>query len=220
DNVKNIIGTFAQPQAVFIATTFLETLDRRQLVSGFAEMIKHGLIADRAFYEAVKGMDAAAMSLEHIQHSVRIKNDVVTQDPLEKGRRKILNFGHTIGHAIEGYALANSSTPLLHGEAIAIGMICEAYLAHRLNGLPQIALDDIVRTFRTHFNDYPYQTEIYDELIALMRNDKKNSSDRIGFALLSDIGQCSIDLYVEERMIRESLDFYREQIQTPKLGTR
>lgn len=209
DNVKNIIGTFAQPKAVFIASTFLQTLEKRQLISGLAEVIKHGLIADRAFYDAVKGLDATAISLEHIRHSVAIKNNVVTQDPLEKGLRKILNFGHTIGHALEGYSLANDRNPLLHGEAIAAGMICEAYLAHRLNGLPENALNDIIKTFRTHFPDYAYAGKIYDELITLMRNDKKNAGDRIGFALLSAIGQCSIDVFVAEDLIRESLDFYR-----------
>jgi 3-dehydroquinate synthase len=212
DNVKNIIGTFAQPKAVVIAAKFLETLDNRQLVSGFAEVIKHGLIADEAFYERVKEMNAAALSLEHIKHSVAIKNDVVTQDPLEKGLRKILNFGHTIGHAIEGYSLANDQKPLLHGEAIAVGMICEAYLAQRVNGLGSSALDDIIRTFRTHFPDYHYGQEIYGQLIALMRNDKKNAGDRIGFALLSKIGACDIDVFVKEELIKESLDFYRELV--------
>ncbi len=211
-NVKNIIGTFAQPKAVFIASTFLQTLERRQRVSGFAEIIKHGLIADRSFYETVKGLDAEAMSLEYIRHSVAIKNNVVIQDPLEKGLRKILNFGHTIGHALEGYSLTNDRNPLLHGEAIAAGMICEAYLAHRLNGLPENALEDIINTFRAHFPDYAYNGEIYDALLTLMKNDKKNAGDRIGFALLSTIGQCSIDVFVEERLIVESLDFYRKLI--------
>ncbi|MEC3878891.1 3-dehydroquinate synthase [Parapedobacter sp. 10938] len=209
DHVKNIIGTFTQPKAVFIATKFLETLAPRQLVSGFAEMIKHGLIADRDFYEGVKRKDAATMSLADIQHSVAIKNNVVTQDPHEKGLRKILNFGHTIGHAIEGYSLAHDRDPLLHGEAIAVGMICEAYLAHRLNGLGQEALTDIIHTFRQHFPDYRYEKKIYGQLIALMKNDKKNAGDRIGFALLSDIGTCDIDVFVGEEAILESLDFYK-----------
>jgi 3-dehydroquinate synthase len=212
DHVKNIIGTFAQPKAVFIASTFLRTLNQRQLVSGFAEIIKHGLIADRSFYEAIKGLDATAISLEHIRHSVAIKNNVVTQDPLEKGLRKILNFGHTIGHALEGHSLANDRNPLLHGEAIAAGMICEAYLAHRLNGLSEDALDDIIQTFRRHFPDYSYDREIYEALLALMKNDKKNAGHRIGFSLLSTIGQCDIDVFVEEDVIVESLDFYRNLI--------
>ncbi len=210
DHVKNIIGTFAQPKAVFISAKFLETLSKRQLVSGFAEVIKHGLIADRKFYEEIKGMDASALSLAHIKHSVAIKNEVVTLDPKEQGLRKILNFGHTIGHAIEAYSLINDSDPLLHGEAIAIGMICEGYLAYRLNGLPKEELDDLIYTFRTHFSDYRYPATSYDQLLSLMKNDKKNAGDRIGFALISSIGQCSIDVFVDEDLIKDSLDFYRE----------
>ncbi|MGV3763900.1 3-dehydroquinate synthase [Parapedobacter sp.] len=211
DHVKNIIGTFTQPKAVFIATQFLETLANRQLVSGFAEVIKHGLIADRAFYESVK-VKGVAMDLEDIKHSVAIKNNVVTQDPHEKGLRKILNFGHTIGHAIEGYSLTHDNDPLLHGEAIAVGMICEAYLARRLNGLGEAALADIIHTFRQYFPDYRYETGIYGQLITLMKNDKKNAGDRIGFALLNDIGACDVDVFVAEDVIKESLDFYREVI--------
>ncbi len=211
-NVKNIIGTFTQPKAVFIATGFLGTLDNRQLTSGFAEVIKHGLIADRAFYETVKAMAAKAMSLEHIRHSVAIKNRVVTEDPLERGLRKTLNFGHTIGHAIEGYSLVHDRDPLLHGEAIAVGMICEGYLSYKVNGLPEGALHDLIGTFRTHFPDYAYGTACYDELLALMKNDKKNAGEHIGFALLTAIGHCSIDNFVEEDLIRESLDFYRELV--------
>jgi len=209
DQVKNIIGTFAQPKGVFIATKFLETLDNRQLVSGFAEVIKHGLIADSAFYESVKGKDAAAIELEDIRHSVAIKNKVVTQDPREKGLRKILNFGHTIGHAIEGYSLANDRNPLLHGEAIAVGMICEAYLSRRLRGLSEAALADIIITFRKHFPDYRYGNEIYGQLMGLMKNDKKNAGDRIGFALLNSIGACDVDVFVGDEVIKESLDFYK-----------
>ncbi len=212
DHVKNIIGTFAQPKAVFIATKFLETLANRQLVSGFAEVIKHGLIADRTFYETVKERNATAINLDDIKHSVAIKNYVVTQDPQEKGLRKILNFGHTIGHALEGYSLAHDHDPLLHGEAIAVGMICEAYLARRLNGLGEEALADIIRTFRQHFPDYRFEKEIYGQLIALMKNDKKNAGDRIGFALPNDIGSCAVDVFVEEDVIKECLDFYRELV--------
>ena len=211
-NLKNIIGTFTQPQAVFIATKFLETLDSRQLVSGFAEVIKHGLIADAAFYEAVKGKRAAEIDLDDIRHSVAIKNDVVLQDPHENGLRKTLNFGHTIGHAIEGYSLANDRDPLLHGEAIAVGMICEGFLARRLNGLSEAALADIIATFRHHFADYRFGTERYGQLIELMKNDKKSVGDRIGFALLSEIGTCDVDVFVPEDIIRESLDFYRELV--------
>jgi 3-dehydroquinate synthase len=212
DGVKNIIGTFAQPKAVFISTRFLQTLDYRQRVSGFAEVIKHGLIKDAGFYQRVKNLDVIALNATHIQHSVGIKNEVVTQDPTEKGLRKILNFGHTIGHAIEGYSLANDTEPLLHGEAIAIGMICEGYLSRQLNGLSDAALQDLTGTFLRHFPVYRYEPSRYDALIDLMKNDKKNAGDQIGFALLNSIGSCDYNVFVDEPAIRESLDFYLKVI--------
>lgn len=210
DNVKNIVGTFTQPKAVFISAEFLKTLDSRQLVSGFAEVIKHGIIADAAYYHEIKKLEPASLTTAHIRHSVAIKNKVVLQDPTEKGLRKILNFGHTIGHAIEGYSLQHDGNPLLHGEAIAIGMICEGYLAYKLNGFPKTELDDIVKTFRTYYPDYGFSTSIYGELLGLMKNDKKNVGDRIGFALPKAIGHCDVDCFVSDDHIVEALDFYCE----------
>src|SRR5690554_6762169 len=135
DTVKNIIGTFTQPQAVFINVDFLKTLDKRQLVSGFAEMIKHAFIFDANYYQELKAFDFDHPSEAMIYRSVQIKNEVVKEDPKESGLRKILNFGHTIGHAVETYSIDNDKDSLVHGEAIAIGMICEAYLSHKYNGL-------------------------------------------------------------------------------------
>lgn len=208
DNVKNIIGTFTQPQAVFISSKFLETLDERQLKSGFAEIIKHGLIQDLTLYEACKSMEVTKIDAQIIQRSVEIKNKVILQDPTEKGLRKILNFGHTIGHAIEGYSLLHDSNPLLHGEAIAIGMICEGYLSYKLNGLSKESLADITETFISRYPSYIYDTEKYAAFITLMKNDKKNEDNRIGFALLSEIGSCDYNIFVEEALIIESLDYY------------
>src|SRR5690606_32174448 len=130
DTVKNIIGTFTQPEAVYINVDFLNTLDKRQLVSGFAEMIKHDFIFDASYFEDLKGFSFDRPDEDLIYRSVGIKNEVVKQDPKESGLRKILNFGHTIGHAVETYSIDNDDNPLLHGEAIAVGMICEAYLSH------------------------------------------------------------------------------------------
>lgn len=209
DGVKNIIGTFTQPKAVFINGNFLSTLDGRQLISGFAEMIKHGLIYDSAYYNTLKKIHPTAVQEELIYQSVVIKNKVVTEDPTEQGLRKILNFGHTIGHAIESYSLANDSFPLVHGEAIAIGMICEAYLSHRLNGLVLEELNDIVNYIQSVFPAYSFGEAIYEDLIAYMLNDKKNTGGNIGFALLKQIGTCSFDMYAEKQIIAESLDFYR-----------
>ncbi|SMG31624.1 3-dehydroquinate synthase [Sphingobacterium psychroaquaticum] len=208
-NLKNIIGTFTQPKAVFISSAFLQTLDARQMRSGFAEVIKHGLIFDKDLFEQCKTLDYEEDELDAIVHrSVAIKNEVITQDPTEKGLRKILNFGHTIGHAIEGHSLVTDSNPLLHGEAIAIGMICEAYISHKVNGLSIEALGEIVSLFTSRYERYEFDASIYATLIDLMRNDKKNEQQKLGFALLSAIGTCDYDRFVEEDLIKESLDFY------------
>lgn len=209
-NVKNIIGTFTQPQAVFISGQFLDTLDERQMRSGFAEVIKHGLIYDKDLFSRTKAVDLNRDGLDDIVfRSVEIKNEVITQDPTEKGLRKILNFGHTIGHAVEGYSLIHDNDPLLHGEAIALGMICEAYIAHKINGLSAADLAEIVAAFDNRLARYAFSGAIYPELIALMQNDKKNDGKKLGFALLSAIGKCDYDRYVKEELITESLDFYR-----------
>lgn len=206
--VKNIIGTFTQPKAVFISTDFLKTLDERQLLSGFAEVVKHGLIYDHAYFEALKEIAPQTVSPELIHRSVEIKNDVVKSDPFEKGLRKILNFGHTIGHAIESYSLANDKSPLLHGEAIAIGMICETYLSYKHNNLDGPALDAITAYLRGLFPDYKFSSKIYPDLFGYMQNDKKNNDGNIGFSLLSGIGSCTFNHYLNEAQITESLDFY------------
>ena len=213
-SVKNIIGTFAQPKAVFICQEFLTTLDKRQLVSGFAEIVKHGFIADKAYLERIKSVDPANLNPEVIYRSVEIKNHVVTTDPFEKGLRKTLNFGHTIGHAIETYSLKTDKNPLLHGEAIAIGMICEGYLSHRYNSLSGPELNELIRFVRSVFPDYSFSKEIYEEVIDYMRNDKKNLQGQIGFALLSEIGKCDFNIYLKEEQIIESLDFYNDLLRS------
>ena len=208
DNVKNIIGTFTQPQAVFISTRFLGTLHDRQLLSGFAEMVKHGLIQDPELYRTCKSIKYTEVPISVIHRSVQIKNKVITEDPTEKGLRKILNFGHTIGHAIEGYSLYHDEQPLLHGEAIAIGMICEAYLSHRYAGLNAAELEDITSYLLSLYPSYSYTAELYGQFVELMKNDKKNENNKIGFALLKSIGDCQYNIYVEEDSIAEALDYY------------
>jgi 3-dehydroquinate synthase len=135
---------------------------------------------------------------------------VVTIDPYEKGLRKTLNFGHTIGHAIETYSLKTDKKPLLHGEAIAIGMICEAYLSHKYNSLKGDELNELIIYIRSVFPDYSFSKEIYEEVIEYMKNDKKNLDGKIGFALLSEIGKCDFNLYVDEEQIIESMEFYND----------
>lgn len=210
DEVKNIIGTFTQPQAVFISNAFLDTLDQRQKRSGMAEMLKHGLIRDADYFHRLKDMQPDAISAADIRHSIDLKNQVVMDDPEEEGLRKILNFGHTIGHAIEGYSLTQDADPLLHGEAIAIGMICEAYLSHRCHTLSASELELIVRVFLDQYSNYPLHTEQYPALLEIMANDKKNHQEQIGFSLLSEIGRASHGHFVGREYILESLDYYRK----------
>ncbi|RKD19547.1 3-dehydroquinate synthase [Pelobium manganitolerans] len=210
DDVKNIIGTFAQPQAVIISTDFLKTLSDRQMTSGFAEVIKHGIIADENFFNEVAVLDnAREVSEAQIYHSVHIKNVVVTEDPYERGLRKTLNYGHTIGHAVESWSLSNEKNPLLHGEAIAIGMICEAYLAHKLAGLSADDLEVISQTFLKFYGKYEIRGGIERALLEVMKNDKKNTAGKISFSLPDKIGHCLFDIFVEENLILEGLDYYR-----------
>ncbi|MGI4022134.1 MAG: 3-dehydroquinate synthase [Janthinobacterium lividum] len=208
DHLKNIIGTFAQPKAVFINTNFLKTLPQRQLVSGFAEMLKHGLIADRNYFYLLKEASPENIVPALIRHSVELKNNVVLQDPEEKGLRKILNFGHTVGHAVESFSLQEGQSPLSHGEAIAIGMICEAYLSTQKTGLSAAELEEIVTTFNQFYEKYTIKEASVPALIELMKSDKKNTSGQINCSLLTQIGQCTIDNFCNEDELCESLFFY------------
>jgi len=208
DHLKNIIGTFAQPKAVFIDTNFIKTLPQRQLVSGFAEMLKHGLIADRTYFNLLKEASPEAIDPVLIHRSVEIKNNIVLQDPEEKGLRKILNFGHTIGHAVETFSLKNNKNALLHGEAIAIGMICEAFLSAQKTGLPPAELEEIVKTFNRSYEKHTIKEASFPALIQLMKSDKKNASGEINCSLLTQIGQCTIDNFCNEDELCASLLFY------------
>lgn len=208
-NLKNVVGTFTQPKGVFISTRFLETLDNKQKLSGLAEIIKHGLIADASIYKDSKSTVVEEIDQELIYRSVVVKNNVIKEDPTEQNLRKILNFGHTIGHAIEANSLELDATPLLHGEAIAIGMICEAYLSHRFNGLSEEELEDIAKTFLSKYSYYNLDKKSDARLLELMKNDKKNQQNRIGFSLLSSIGACDYNIYVDEKDIISALDYYR-----------
>ncbi|MEL6974324.1 MAG: hypothetical protein AAGL29_02900 [Bacteroidota bacterium] len=147
----------------------------------------------------------------HIQTSIAIKNEVVLQDPTEQGLRKILNFGHTLGHAIESYCLDNpNKETLLHGEAIAVGMILEAYLSHELKGLSKVAVNEIKATFLTHFPKVEFSAEDIEVIIDLMKYDKKNSHGDVNFVLLQSIGEAVIDVRVPEDLIPKAFAYYNE----------
>lgn len=209
--VKNSIGLFKNPKAVFIDPQFLNTLSLREVRSGFAEVIKHSLIANQEQWTSIQ----LIKDLEHVdwlaylKPSLQIKQQIVEQDPFEKGLRKALNFGHTIGHAIEGWAL-ETDTPLLHGEAIAIGMICESYLAHQNLGLTQQELDQIVQFILNLYGHYPLDQTAFDSFLDLMKNDKKNEDDQINFSLIDPIGTAVINQTASRLQIQESLQFYNK----------
>lgn len=208
DNVKNMVGTFSLPQAVFIESRFLETLPERETLSGFAEMIKHGLIADSHYYQQLKAGNFRKPSAEAVLRSVEIKNEVVLADPHEKNLRKILNYGHTIGHAVESYALNHGEQPLTHGEAIAIGMICEAFLSHRNNELTEDELEDIKKYLTSIYPAYTIDPTSFDALLKLMDSDKKNEHGQLLFSLLSGIGKCEYNCKVNKCDILDSLEYY------------
>lgn len=209
DEVKNCIGTFTQPQAVVIDPIFLRTLSDRQLLSGFAEMIKHGLIADAQELNILKHTTPINISIDRIEKSISIKNEIVKADPEEKGLRKILNFGHTIGHAIESYFL-QSDTPLLHGEALAMGMYCETYLSQKHHILSEKEAEEIYELLKTTFPLVALPETAISSLLNFMKQDKKNIGDQIGFALLDKIGACSYNHYLSSQEIERSLHFYQK----------
>lgn len=208
DNIKNIIGTFTQPKAVFIEHDFLSTLSPRQILSGMAEMLKHGLIADAGYWNKLKNNYLDNPTAELVYRSVEIKNKVVMEDPHEKGIRKSLNFGHTIGHAIETYSLMNDEDPLTHGEAIAAGMICETKLSVMKTGLSESALTEIVGVIHGLYPKYKISKKHYETLYNIMLKDKKNLFGKINVSLLTAIGECRIDNICTQEEIFESLDYY------------
>ena len=209
-SLKNQIGVINQPQMVLIFPEFLKTLGNRQIKSGYAEMLKHGLIHDAAYWDVLRKTDSFP-DASFIQKSIAIKNEVVMQDPTEKGLRKILNFGHTLGHAIESYCLDNpNKKTLLHGEAIAIGMILEAYLSHELKGLPRLSLQEIKDTFLAHFKKVDFNDSDIDSIIKLLKYDKKNSHGDVNFVLLQSIGEAVTDVRIPEDLFYKAFAYYKE----------
>jgi len=208
---------FNNPQAVFVDSSFLSTLDKRQVRSGFAEIIKHALIADVTYWKKIKDIDFNSVETlaELIETSVTIKNKVVLADPFEKNIRKTLNFGHTIGHAIETYFLETKEA-LLHGEAIAIGMICEGYLSNKLAGLSDSELDELTEYILSVYQPVKIPAKIMDALLKLMQHDKKNEKGQLNFSLLSSIGKCEINQLATTDLIQQSINYYTEQVKKLK----
>ena len=215
DGLKNEVGAFSSPRAVVIDTEFLRTLDDRNLRSGYAEMLKHGLISSREMLVSLLRFDIASPDYARLQamvaESIAVKEDVVRRDPCEHGLRKALNLGHTAGHAFESLALARQQ-PVLHGYAVAWGLVCELYLSHLKAGFP---LDELRRTvgyIAARYGRFAFGCDDYDDLLSLMRHDKKNVGGVINFTLLEQPGQVRLDCTATREEICESFDFFRESL--------
>ena len=236
--LKNEIGAFADARFVIINTCFLDTLDAENLCSGYAEMLKHALISDERMWAEHVNFDLSQPDLAELQRmvaeSIAVKERIVAEDPHEHGIRKALNFGHTIGHALEEFALqqaggavvstapTNQTTggavvstapekrPLLHGYAVAFGLIGELYMSARKVGFSTERLHQTARFIRENYAQTEFTCNDYPTLLNLMRHDKKNTSGVINFTLLHNIGDIRINQTATDEEIREALDFIRE----------
>ena len=211
NGLKNQIGVITHPKLVLIDTQYLNTLPAEEYRSGYAEMLKHGIIQDPDYFSELsefKPLDQSTI-VDHIHHSVAIKNKVVQQDLNESNFRKILNYGHTLGHAIETYCLTQPHKEnLLHGEAIAVGMVMEAYLASQHCGFAIDSAEEIRRVFLGIFPKVDFSKSDREAILALLKYDKKNSHGKTKFVLLHEIGQPAIDIEVSAENLNAAFDFY------------
>jgi 3-dehydroquinate synthase len=210
-NLKNQIGVINQPEMVLIDSNYLTSLPANEMRSGLAEILKHGLIASETYWE--KATNLEALTLEDldslITESIEIKSRIVKEDPTEKNLRKTLNYGHTLGHAIESYFLTNpEKTTLLHGEAIAAGMIMATYLSHKICEFPSNKLENITKKINEIFPRINLLPDDYDIILDLLKFDKKNSHGNINFVLLKDIGEAEIDIIVPNELLIEAMNYY------------
>ena len=214
NGLKNEIGVFNNAACVILDTQFLQTLDEENIRSGYAEMLKHGLISNEAMWSELMNYPLSAFhdSLSTLQRmvadSVAVKQRIVTEDPTEQGIRKALNLGHTAGHAFESFALKH--TPVLHGYAVAWGLVCELYLSAVKTGFPTDKMHQTVNFIKTHYGKMQITCDDYPTLLELMTHDKKNVAGTINFTLLGGIGDIRINQTASKEEIFEALDFYRE----------
>lgn len=210
-NLKNQIGIIREPKAVLVDTQFLSTLPQNEMRSGLAEMLKHGLIFDKKYWDKFKNLkDLHTEDLNQLIHqSIQIKNTIVCEDLTENGVRKSLNFGHTLGHAIESYFLENESkTTLLHGEAIAVGMILESYISREKNLLTNNEYQEIKYIINDIFERIEFSQVDIDKIIELLIFDKKNEFGKVQFALLDGIGKIKINQESDNQLIYKAFEDY------------
>lgn len=211
--LKNEIGVFSDSRFVIINTQFLDTLDHDNICSGYAEMLKHGLISDERTWAELVTFDLENPDLSQLQRmvadSIKVKERIVETDPHEHGIRKALNLGHTMGHAFESFAMRRG-TPILHGYAVAYGLISELYMSARKTAFPTDRMHQTVRFIRENYGTLNITCDDYPTLIELMHHDKKNTSGIINFTLLGNVGDIRINQTANEEEIKEALDFFRE----------
>ena len=210
--LKNEIGVFRNADCVILDTVFLKTMDEENILSGYAEMLKHGLISTEAHWAELMNFDIEHPNLKElgdlVAKSVQVKERIVTEDPTEKGIRKALNLGHTVGHAFESLALQRK--PVLHGYAVAWGLVCELYLSVAKTGFPVEKMRQMTRFIFDHYGRMPITCDDYPTLLELMTHDKKNIGTSINFTLMGGIGDIRINQTATKEEIEEALDFYRE----------
>ena len=210
--LKNEIGVFNNASTVILDTQFLKTLDNANILSGYAEMLKHGLISNTRMWAELLNFDLAQPNLtalaKMVGDSVAVKERIVTEDPTEQGIRKALNLGHTVGHAFESFALQHS--PVLHGYAVAWGLICELYLSVIKTDFPTDKMHQTVHFIQENYGKMAITCDDYPTLLELMTHDKKNVAGTINFTLLGGIGDIRINQTATKEEICEALDFYRE----------
>ena len=213
NGLKNEIGAFCPARCVLLETEFLRSLDAHNFFSGYAEMLKHGLISHTAHWAELLAFDTEhpdyALLKQMVGRSVQVKENIVEQDPLEHGIRKALNLGHTVGHAFESLALAEDR-PVLHGYAVAWGLVCELYLSYVKAGFPKEKMQQTIQFIRENYGSFAFDCKQYDRLYELMTHDKKNTAGVINFTLLREVGDIALNQTADKDTIFEALDFYRE----------
>jgi len=211
ENYKNHVGSFNEPTYLLISSLFVKTLPKKHIVAGFAEVIKHSLLSSDDTWDRIKEINPENIDLNYLpsilEESINIKQNIVASDPEEKGIREALNFGHTAGHAIETF-FNNNNIEILHGEAVAIGLIVELLISNQKHVFPFDKLFEITEYLATYFPSYKIDYLDYEEIYKIMQHDKKNKEDKIIFTLLEDIGKIKTNQTCEKETVFEALNYY------------
>lgn len=213
NGLKNEIGAFAPSHTVVLYSEFFKTLDLQNILSGYAEMLKHGIISNDEDFKKLLAFDFAKIDYDYLTklvgESVLVKERIVTEDPYEHGIRKALNLGHTVGHAFESLSF-EEDRPVPHGYAVAWGTVCELYLSHKIVGFPYEKLKQVVTFVKANYGAFFFTCKHYDRLFELMMHDKKNEAGIINFTLMAEVGEICINQQASKELIFEALDFFAE----------